>query len=169
MCYNLSTKRGHASLILMLWGEKVNLNQVKEIVLDIIKDSEFTLYDIKEEKLGNDLILQIFIDKNPSITLDELAYLNEQISNKLDAIDSDYPPYYLEVSSPGAEKELRNLDEIKKYIGSYVYLEEDNNYYGYLEECSDEELVIKVNLKGRIKKQKVSLSKIKFIRLAVKV
>lgn len=171
MCYNLATKRGHTSLLLMyIRGDLMDLEKVREIVLEIIKDTDYSLYDVKEEKSGSDLILQVFIDKVPHIDINELALLNDKISSKLDEVDSTWPPYYLEVSSPGAEKELRNIEEIKANINSYIYVETStSNYYGYLLECNDDNITVKINLKGRIKKQTINLSDIKFIRLAVKV
>lgn len=148
----------------------MELEKVREIVLNIIKDKEYSLYDISEEKIGNDNILQILIDKEPHISIDELAYLNEAISLELDKIDANWPPYLLEVSSPGAEKELRNYEEIANSIEKYVYFEvADANYFGYLLEVNPEYLVIKLNLKGRIKKQQIAINDILFIRLAVKV
>ena len=148
----------------------MDLDKIKDIVLNIIKDTDYSLYDVKEDKVGNDIILQIFIDKKPHIDIAELASLNEEISLKLDEIDSSWPAYYLEVSSPGAEKELRSIDEIKEQIDSYVYVELENiNYYGYIVDVDDNNLILKINLKGRIKKINILYSDIKFIRLAVKV
>lgn len=148
----------------------MELDKVNEIVLNIIADKPYNLYAIKEEKVGTDNILQIFIDKEPAISLAELATLNELISNELDKIDASWPPYMLEVSSPGAEKELKGIDDILKSVGKYIHVELiDKVYEGYLEEANDLEIIIKINLKGRIKKLPIKVNDIKFIRLAVKI
>ena len=148
----------------------MELDKVNEIVLKIITDKPYNLYAIKEEKVGTDNILQIFIDKEPAISLAELATLNELISNELDKIDASWPPYMLEVSSPGAEKELKGIDDILKSVGKYIHVELiDKVYEGYLEEANDLEIIIKINLKGRIKKLPIKVNDIKFIRLAVKI
>ena len=148
----------------------MELDKVNEIVLNIIADKPYNLYAIKEEKVGTDNILQIFIDKEPAISLEELATLNELISNELDKIDASWPPYMLEVSSPGAEKELKGIDDILKSVGKYIHVELiDKVYEGYLEEANDLEIIIKINLKGRIKKLPIKVNDIKFIRLAVKI
>lgn len=148
----------------------MELDKVNEIVLKIIADKPYNLYAIKEEKVGTDHILQIFIDKEPAISLAELATLNELISNELDKIDASWPPYMLEVSSPGAEKELKGIDDILKSVGKYIHVELiDKVYEGYLEEANDLEIIIKINLKGRIKKLPIKINDIKFIRLAVKI
>lgn len=148
----------------------MDIAKVKEIVLSIIANTDYTLYDVKLDKIDNNDILQIFIDKAPAISIDELANLNEQISTALDKIDSSWPPYMLEVSSPGAEKELRNKDEIIGALGKYIHIEVAQGIYeGYLEAVNDNDLVVKINLKGRIKKQPILYQDIKFIRLAVKI
>ena len=148
----------------------MELDKVNEIVLKIVADKPYNLYAIKEEKVGTDNILQIFIDKEPAISLAELATLNELISNELDKIDASWPPYMLEVSSPGAEKELKGIDDILKSVGKYIHVELiDKVYEGYLEEANDLEIIIKINLKGRIKKLPIKVNDIKFIRLAVKI
>ena len=148
----------------------MELDKVNEIVLKIIADKPYNLYAIKEEKVGTDNILQIFIDKEPAISLAELATLNELISNELDKIDASWPPYMLEVSSPGAEKELKGNDDILKSVGKYIHVELiDKVYEGYLEEANDLEIIIKINLQGRIKKLPIKINDIKFIRLAVKI
>lgn len=148
----------------------MDLEKVKELVLGVIENTPYILYDVKEDKIGNDVILQIFIDKDEAITIDELAVLNEKITPLLDQIDSSWPPYLLEVSSPGAEKELRNFEELKKALNKYVHIEVENGIYeGYLEEVNADSIVVKINIKGRIKKQKINFNDINFMRLAVKI
>ena len=48
----------------------------------------------------------MFIDKEGGIDIEECAFVSEQLSDKLDACDPDPIPqaYFLEVSSPGAER-----------------------------------------------------------------
>ena len=51
----------------------------------------------------------MFIDKEGGIDIEECAFVSEQLSDKLDACDPDPIPqaYFLEVSSPGAERPLK--------------------------------------------------------------
>lgn len=148
----------------------MNIKEIKELVLPLLEKRNLILYDIKFIKEYGEDILQILVDKKGGIDIDELAIINEEISEKLDTIDIDLDKYLLEVSSPGAEKELRNEDEISESVGKYIHVETQNEIYeGYLEENSKEEIVVKINLKGRIKKINLPKEKIKFIRLAVKI
>ena len=115
--------------------------------------------------------MRVSIDRPEGIDLETLAKCNEYLSLKLDAIDEDWEEYMLEVSSPGAEKELRNLVEVKKSIGQYVHAEvADMVYEGTLEAVLDDAvIVIRYNAKGRFKTVKLAYQDLKLIRLAVKI
>lgn len=147
----------------------MDINLIKEKILEVIPN-ELSLYDVSYQKEGGNLILQVLLDKKDGITIEDLEGANKLISDMLDKYDSDMPLYYLEVSSPGAEKELRNYEEIKENVGKYIYLETNLvKYYGTLEEVNEDNLVIRVNFKGRFKNVNISLADLNFIRLAVKV
>ena len=148
----------------------MDLNQVKGILLPYLEQKGLEFDSLELVKEGEALILRVCIDKAGGIDVDALADCNEFLSEKLDSIDADMPEYYLEVSSPGAEKELKSLEEIKKHLNDYVHIEVPNMIYeGHLLEVENEELVIRFNAKGRFKTIHIPYSEIKFIRLAVKI
>lgn len=145
-----------------------------KIVYDILKpfneENNLTIYNVSFIKEADMLILQVLLDQKGGISLEMLAKANEYLSERLDNYDSDMDEYMLEVSSPGAEKELRNDEEINEAIEKYIHVEVPNNIYeGYLLSYIDNVLEIKINLKGRIKKIKINKDDIKLIRLAVKI
>lgn len=155
----------------MIGGANLNLDKLKFSIEDYLKSNGLVLYDIKYEREGEDYFLRIFIDNDDyNITLEDLAKANDYISSILDNMDLDLPPYYLEVSSPGAEREIRNNEEITKAINAYVHVELERDFYeGYLLDFDGEVVTIKVNFKGRIKNLKIELKDIKFFRYAVKI
>ena len=65
-------------------------------------------------------ILRVITDGENGLSLDDATKLNEMLSARLDEEDFIDEEYYLEVSSEGIEKELRNDEDIKKAIGKYV-------------------------------------------------
>ncbi len=148
----------------------MDLEKVKQLVLPYLEAHNLILYDVKMVKEYGFNVLQVSVDKEGGIDSDSLALVNEYLSEKLDAIDSDMPEYMLEVCSPGAEKPLRNMEEVKQSIGQYVNIKtkEDGVFEGYLEDLSDDVLVVKINVKGRIKNINIKYEDIKKIRLAVK-
>lgn len=149
----------------------MNLEKVKDLIMPYLEDNSLQLYSIERVKEYGYVILRVSIDKPMGIDLETLAKCNEYLSLKLDAIDQDWEEYMLEVCSPGAEKELRNLSEVKTSIGEYVHVEVPNmTYEGTLEEVlEDDVVVIRYNAKGRFKTAKLSYQDIKLIRLAVKI
>ena len=148
----------------------MDIAKVKEIVISLLPNEEYSLYDASFVKESGETILRVLVDKKGGINIGELADINEALSLKLDEIDGDMGEYLLEVSSPGAEKELRNLAEIKAAINDYIHLETPAGIFeGHLLEVNDDNLVIRVNLKGRFKNFIIKLADIKFIRLAVKI
>ena len=75
----------------------------------------------------------------------------------------------LEVSSVGLEKEIRTEEELLESIDEYVFVEyEDKEHYGYLVGYENNELSLKINLKGRMKVIKINKADVKFIRHAIK-
>ena len=148
----------------------LDLSVIKEIVNEYTKDhTEFSLYDVSWVKDFGYNILQILVDKKSGINSDELGVINEFISQKLDKYESDLPQnYMLEVSSPGAEKPLRNVDEVIEAVGEKIHVRTDKEEYeGKLLSFVDNILLISINVKGRIKKVSVDYSCVLEIRLAV--
>ena len=148
----------------------MDLNVCKEILEPFIKEHDLIFYDVSLVKEFGYLILRVLLDKKGGIDLETLSLANEYLSERIDKYDQDMPEYMLEVSSPGAEKELRNEDEINENIGQYVHVETSNMVYeGTLEESSLENVVLRINIKGRFKNQAILKNDIKLIRLAVKM
>lgn len=146
------------------------INGAKEILKPFLEENNLVLYDVEIVKEDGNLILRILID-NPSglIDLNTLALANEYVSSRIDKYDGDMPEYMLEVSSPGAERELRTNEDILKSIEKYIHVETPNMIYeGVLKEVNEEEIVVRINLKGRFKNQSINRKEINLIRLAVK-
>ena len=63
------------------------------------------------------------------------------------------PSYYIEVSSPGAERPLKTKDDVLNAVGKYVYVETNAvKTEGYLLSFDGTNAVVQINLKGRLKK-----------------
>ncbi len=142
----------------------------KEILKPFVEERNLILFDSELVKEDGNLILRVTID-NPDglIDLDTLALANEYLSERIDKYDDNMPEYYVEVSSPGAERPLRNDEEIEKSINKYIHVELENMIYeGFLLEASSDKIVVRINIKGRFKNLEINKSEIKLIRLAVK-
>ena len=89
--------------------------------MPVIKEP-FELVDIEYEKMGNDYVLSILLDKPGGITVEDTTNLTDVISPLLDKISPDPFPhqYMLEVSSPGLERSLKTSNSLTSAIGSYI-------------------------------------------------
>ncbi|EUJ31746.1 ribosome maturation protein RimP [Listeria floridensis FSL S10-1187] len=98
------------------------LDQVEELVTPITDELGFELVDLAFEKEGKNWFLRIFIDKEGGIDIDECALVSEKVSEKLDESDPITQNYFLEVSSPGAERPLKKEADFEKAVGEYVHV-----------------------------------------------
>ena len=74
---------------------------------------------VKEPK-GN--VLRIFIDKDGGVDLDSCEMTSNIISDWLDEVDPIEDSYFLEVSSPGVEREIKNDEQLETFIGKKILI-----------------------------------------------
>ncbi|MFD0587544.1 ribosome maturation factor RimP [Paenibacillus sp. GCM10027627] len=95
---------------------------IEAMVLPFLNDNGFELVDIEYIKEGSNWFLRIFVDKDGGIDIDECGRISEYVSEQLDQNDPISGAYFLEVSSPGAERPLKKADDVRKAIGKYVFV-----------------------------------------------
>jgi ribosome maturation factor RimP len=94
--------------------------QVEKIALPIAAQLGLELWDIEFVKEGASWFLRIFIDKEGGISLDDCEAFSHAVDGPLDTADPIEQQYYLEVSSPGIERELRLDRHFKSQLGQMV-------------------------------------------------
>ncbi|MFQ3543294.1 ribosome maturation factor RimP [Halobacillus rhizosphaerae] len=145
----------------------------EELVLPIVKQMNLQLVDIEFKKEGKDWFLRVFIDKEGGVDIEECGQVSEQLSEKLDETDPIEFPYFLEVSSPGAERPLKSQSDFTKYVGEHIYMklyepmEGEKEFEGTLLSFENEEAEIEIKIKTRKKKLKIPFNKIAKANLAV--
>ena len=77
----------------------------------------YELYDLTLAGSGGNTTLRVRIDRAEGITLDDCERVSKSLGALLDQADPFPTRYELEVSSPGAERPLRNLDEYRRFVG----------------------------------------------------
>lgn len=93
---------------------------VREIILPTVCDLGYRIWDITYSKIGADYHLEITIDKDGGINIDDCERVHRAIDPLLDEHDPIETFYYLEVSSPGVERELRTDEHIALSVGVKV-------------------------------------------------
>lgn len=94
---------------------------VTELVTPVIPEP-FELVDIEYKKQGGDYVLSILVDKPDGITVEDTADLTDIVSPLLDTIKPDPFPeqYFLEISSPGLERPLKDKESLAAAVGKYI-------------------------------------------------
>ncbi|WP_127531926.1 ribosome maturation factor RimP [Paenibacillus kobensis] len=95
---------------------------VEEMVKPFIDENGFELVDVEYVKEGSNWFLRVFVDKEGGIDIDECGRVSEYLSERLDENDPISDAYFLEVSSPGAERPLKKPEDVRKAVGKHVYV-----------------------------------------------
>ncbi|MNW23574.1 Ribosome maturation factor RimP [compost metagenome] len=82
----------------------------------------FELVDVEYVREGSNWFLRVFVDKDGGIDLDDCSMISEFLSQKLDENDPVSDAYFLEVSSPGAERPLKKAQDVAKAVGKNVFV-----------------------------------------------
>ena len=95
---------------------------IEPMVLPFLNDNGFELVDIEYIKEGSNWFLRLFVDKDGGIDIDECGRISEYVSEQLDKNDPITGAYFLEVSSPGAERPLKKPEDVRKAVGKHVFI-----------------------------------------------
>ncbi|AJY76605.1 ribosome maturation factor RimP [Paenibacillus beijingensis] len=93
---------------------------VEEMITPFLREHGFELVDIEYVKEGSNWFLRVFVDKEGGIDIDECGRISEYLSERLDENDPVTDAYFLEVSSPGAERPLKKPEDLRKAVGKQV-------------------------------------------------
>ncbi|WAA10751.1 ribosome maturation factor RimP [Fervidibacillus albus] len=146
---------------------------VQQLALPIIRDLDMEIVHIEYVKEGKNYFLRVFIDKDTGVDIEDCERVSERLSEKLDEVDPIPHNYYLEVSSPGAERPLKKKNDFEKAVGKRVYIktyepvEGEKIFEGTLTKFEDECVYIDIVIKTRKKQVVIPLNKIALARLAV--
>ena len=124
------------------------------IVLPVVEELGYKLYDVLYVKEGADWYLRLFIDNEKGIDLEDCEKVSNAVGEKLDEVDPIENAYVLEVSSCGLERHLRDEKQFKVAIGKKIEvklfkaLEKKKQLEGDLQDVSNDK--IKINSEDKI-------------------
>ncbi len=95
---------------------------VEQMLQPILEAGGFELVDIEYVKEGGNWFLRIYVDKEGGIDIEECGRISEYLSARLDENDPIPNAYFLEVSSPGAERPLKKPQDLYRAIGKHVFV-----------------------------------------------
>ncbi len=139
-----------------------------ELVMPIIEENNFELYDVEYVKEGSDYYLRVYVDKEGGINIDDCVLVSRALEVKLDETDKIKDAYILEVSSPGLTRPLKKEKDFEKSVGKTVEVklykpyDKVKEFEGVLESYTDEAVTLLVDDKKMI----INRNDISMIRLA---
>lgn len=95
---------------------------VEQLAQPIVEGEGLELVDVEYKKEGANWFLRIFIDKPDGVDIDDCSRVSEQLSDRLDELDPIPAAYFLEVSSPGAERPLKKAADFERAVGLFVHI-----------------------------------------------
>jgi ribosome maturation factor RimP len=142
--------------------------KVSQFAAQIARQQGVDIFDV--ELLGKGkLLLRIIIDKSGGTSIDDCERFSKSFSSLLDVEDPLPGSYTLEVSSPGIDRPLRNVNEFEKNRGNLVRIitsekiENQNFFVGHIADIDNE--TVKLSLKNReieIPFHKISKARLEF-------
>jgi ribosome maturation factor RimP len=93
------------------------------LVRPVVEGLGYELWDLEYATGRGHGLLRVYIDAEPSITLEDCERVSRAVSEVLDEEDPVPGHYTLEVSSPGLERTLRTAGQFARFVGESVYVE----------------------------------------------
>ncbi|HMT09221.1 MAG TPA: ribosome maturation factor RimP [Pyrinomonadaceae bacterium] len=110
--------------------DSLTVDRIRELAAKVAKSNKFELVHVEIAGTKRDAVVRIFIDKTDGITLDDCSSVSGEIGELLDAEDLIPGRYVLEVSSPGIERELYSIGDMKRFAGRLIKAKMRNAYNG---------------------------------------
>ncbi len=150
---------------------------LKELFQPVFEKNQVNLYEMIWKQSGNEKTLEVSIIKpDGTMDLDTCASVSEQLSEVLDKDDPIPEEYTLEVCSPGAEREIRDLNELDHLAGTHVYVRLKHPFKKMMEFTgdivsvdTDGNVVLSYRDKAATRKAEFTKDNIDFIRYAVRI
>lgn len=142
---------------------------VEEMLAPFLEREKFELVDIEYVKEGSNWFLRVFVDKEGGIDIDDCGTISEYLSARLDESDPIPTAYFLEVSSPGAERPLKKPQDYVRAVGKHVFvttyepIDGAKEFEGRLLDYREDAIVVQTARK----KTEIPASKIASARLAI--
>jgi ribosome maturation factor RimP len=138
---------------------------VRAAILPTVEGLGYSIWDVTYSKIGSDYHLEITIDSENGINIEDCERVHRAIDPILDECDPIEGFYYLEVSSPGIERELRSEEHFLWAVGERVEAKlftavgGKKSILGILKSYEDGCAVIE-NAEGEVKISKSDISRI---------
>lgn len=95
-------------------------DKIGEIARPICVSCGCELWDVEFVKEAGTRYLRVYIDKDGGVSIDDCEKVSRALDPVLDEVDLIAESYVFEVSSAGAERELKRPGDFERFIGHTV-------------------------------------------------
>ena len=126
------------------------IREAKALAVPVCESEGMELVHLEYQRESSGWIMRLYIDKPEGVMLDDCANISRQINDLLDVHLEDIGPYSLEVTSPGPERPLGNVQDYDRFKGNQVKIrtiqpyEGQKNFTGVLMGLSGEQVSLQV-------------------------
>ncbi|HEY4565793.1 MAG TPA: ribosome maturation factor RimP [Savagea sp.] len=153
---------------------KAIITKVEQLTEPIVDELQLELVDVEFVKEGADWFLRVYVDAQEGrIDIDQCALVSERLSDELDQDDPIEQNYFLEVSSPGAERPLKKEEDFVQAVDSFVFIKTYapidgiKEFEGYLIENDETSVRLSIRIKTRTVEVTIPKQQIALARLAI--
>lgn len=126
-----------------------NAQIVYDAIEPTVRSLGLDLVDVALETENKARFLRVFIDKTGGVSIDDCALVSEKIDPIIDGELDIHSHDYLEVSSPGLDRPLKEDRDFARYLACWVevslYMARDGEkkFEGWLMPLEDDRIVIR--------------------------
>src|SRR6187549_2188421 len=109
------------------WAGMQPIEQIRAIAERVAATRGLVIWDIQSRREAAGHVVRVFIDRpgpaatpEESVSIEDCAEVNRELSTILDVEDPLPFAYTLEVSSPGLTRPLRGLEDYRRFAGRLV-------------------------------------------------
>lgn len=126
-------------------------DELKDLIAPVVESMGFIFWGLEFLGQGKHSRLRLFIDHEDGINVDQCAEVSRQVSSIMDVEDPISQEYTLEVSSPGMDRPLFELEQFNAYQGYVVQVrlhspfEGKRKYKGLIKGVEERDVVIEAD------------------------
>ncbi len=94
--------------------------KVRELAEPVVAEEGCSLWDVEYVREAGAWYLRLYIDKEGGVGIDDCERISRRLDPILDEADPIPESYVFEVSSAGAERELKRPSDFERFMGSEV-------------------------------------------------
>lgn len=96
--------------------------EVRQIATPLAEEDGYELVDVEQAAAGRHRVIRVFLDRPGGVSVGDCARFSRRLSDCLDMNQTVPGSYHLEVSSPGLDRPIRTLEQVRRFAGQRVSL-----------------------------------------------